>query len=105
MMSGSMTDEGSTGIWNILQEFGFDPDVNNMMSDIRPGLRFDFGNFTLHASAVVENQFQDVVLFTGVLSTARTIAEVCFEIPRNPMSHELVAARLALAPGPRGSSR
>jgi hypothetical protein len=86
-----MTETASIAIWNTLQDFGFAPD-ESVMSDVRPGLSFDFGNFTLCASAVMGKWFQPVVLFTGVLTTPRTMAEICFEIPRSPMAKELVAA-------------
>jgi len=75
----------------MLQEFGFGPD-SSLMSDVQPGLRFNFGNFTLSASAVLSRWLQPVVLFTGVLTTSRTITEICFEMPRSEMSNELIAA-------------
>jgi len=76
--------------WEILQEFGFLPDPA-VSSDHRPGLSFDFGNFKLSASAVMSKYFHPIVLFTGILSTPRTLAEVIFETPRG-LSREMMAA-------------
>lgn len=79
--------------WDILKEFGFQPDAS-VWSDIQPGLSFDFGNFKLSASAVMNMRFAEVVMFTGVLATPRTIAEVQFEMPRGIESREKTAAWL-----------
>ena len=46
-------DTGTTHTWDALKAFGFRPDAD-VVSDIRPGLRFDFRDFTLAASAVVD---------------------------------------------------
>ena len=59
---------------------------------MQPGLSFDFGPFTLSASAALGKYFEPVVLFTGVLATPRIIREICFEMPRSEMSKELIAA-------------
>lgn len=85
-----MNDAATIATWEALQEFGFKPDAG-VISDGVPGLSFDFGNFQLSASAVMGKTFQPVVLFTGVLATPRTVAEVCFEIPRG-VSRDLAAA-------------
>ena len=79
--------------WRALKEFDFGPD-NSALSDITPGLSFDFGNFKLLASAVTNRHFVDVVLFTGNLFTPRTMAQVCFELPRKVASREQLAALL-----------
>lgn len=81
--------------WEVLKEFGFVADAEVVYSDISPGLSFDFGDFKLSASAVMGRSFQDVVLFTGVLRTPRTLAEVQFEMPRRIESREKCAAWLA----------
>lgn len=88
------TETATIAVWDVLQEFGFAPD-SAVISDLVPGLSFDFGNFTLSASAVMGKLFRPVVLFTGVLATPRTLAEVCFELPRMVASREQLAAFLA----------
>jgi len=88
-----MTDTATTATWDVLKEFGFAPDAA-AISDVMPGLSYDFGNFKLSASAVMGKWFNPVVLFTGVLATPRTLAEVCFELPRIVASREQLAAFL-----------
>ena len=90
-----MSDESQLQTWEVLKELGFQADPTVVYSDIRPGLSFDFGNFKLSASAVMGRRFQDVVLFTGVLSTQRSLSEVQFEMPRRIESREKCAAWLA----------
>lgn len=80
--------------WDILQEFGFRPDAS-VYSEIQPGLCFAFGEFDLSASAVMSESFAEVVMFTGVLSTPRRLAEVQFGLPRQVDSREHCAALLA----------
>ena len=88
-----MTDTASIAVWDVLKEFGFAPN-SSVISDVMPGLSFDFGNFKLSASAVMGTMFRPVVLFTGVMATSRTLAEVCFELPRMVASREQLAAFL-----------
>jgi hypothetical protein len=78
--------------WLLLKEFGFMPDAAAGMSDEMPGLSFDFGNLKLYAVCVMNLKFREVVMFTGVLTTRRTIAEVIFELPRMLASRELCGA-------------
>src|SRR5437879_3266775 len=70
---------------------GFQPD-EKVLSDISPGQSFDFGNFTLRASCCLSPRFVEIVFFTGVLSTARSLAEVLFEMPRKVNSLKQCAA-------------
>jgi hypothetical protein len=79
--------------WNVLKELGFEPD-KTVISDIMPGLSFDFGNFTLSASSVLSLRFQPIILFTGVLLTSNMISEVNFELPRRVASIKLLSAFL-----------
>lgn len=88
-----MTDSGNIATWNVLKEFGFAPD-HKVISDEMPGLSFDFGNFKLSAGAAMGKGFRPVVLFTGLLATQRTLADVSFELPRELASRELLAAWL-----------
>jgi hypothetical protein len=90
-----MSDEVPFPTWSVLQEFGFEADAEVVYSDIRPGLSFDFGNFKLSACAVMNLGYAEVVMFTGVMATPRTLAEVQFEMPRQIQSREKCAAWLA----------
>lgn len=80
--------------WEVLKALGFQPDVR-VISEIRPGLAFDFGNFKLSAGAVTNLRYAEVVLFTGVLVTLNSVSEVLFEMPRRIESEEQCAAWLA----------
>lgn len=72
-----MNKAGARATWDVLKEFGFEPD-SSVVSEIMPGLSFDFGNFNLSASAVTNEYLKPVILFAGVLSTPRKLAEVLF---------------------------
>ena len=86
-------DEAETfATWDLLRDFGFQPDQEVKYSDFEPGLSFDFGNFKLSAGCFTNLRFTEVVSFSGVLKTRRTIAEVSFEMPRRIKSRELCAA-------------
>jgi hypothetical protein len=86
--------EAIAPVWDALKELGFSPD-STVISDDMPGLSFDFGNFKLSASVVINKSFKPVVLFGGVLATPRTLTEVCFELPRMVASRQQVVAFLA----------
>jgi hypothetical protein len=89
------TTEGPRSTWDLLQSFGFQPDAD-VISDINPGLGYEFGGgFRLAASAVLSLQFEPVVLFTGTVFGPRRLATVEFELPRAIASAELCAAFLA----------
>ncbi|SRR6266436_1897323 len=60
---------------------GFQPD-EKVLFDVSTGLSFDFGNLTLRASCCLSPRFEEIVLFTSILSTPRSLAEVLFEMPR-----------------------
>ncbi len=77
--------------WKVLERMGFQPD-SGVWSDIKPGLSYDFGNFKLAASAVMNSRFAEIVLFTSVLETPATLAEVQFEMPRQIDSEDQCAA-------------
>jgi hypothetical protein len=68
--------------WDVLLSLGFQPDPTEVYSDIHPGLSFDFGNLRLSAVAVFSPYSGEIVLFTGILATRDTLAEVHFELPR-----------------------
>jgi len=84
-------ENGTISTWDGLMELGFLPD-EEVISDIKPGLSFDFGNFKVSASSCMNMRFREVVLFTGALITPRTIAEVQFEMPRYIQSPKQCAA-------------
>ncbi len=86
--------DDSVPTWSLLQEIGFGPD-NGVVSDVRPGLSFDFGNLKLSASCVLSRCFREVVLLTGKLLTDRTGCLICDEMPRVLESRELGLAWLA----------
>lgn len=86
-----MNSDNKFSTWKCLEEFGFMPDPQ-VISDIRPGLTLDFGNFKLSASCVMNQRFAEVVLFTGAMVTNRTMTEVIFEMPRQVDSREQCAA-------------
>src|ERR1035441_2250034 len=80
--------------WDVLRDFGFQLD-SKVISDQNPGLSFDFGNFKLSASSLMNMRCVDIVLFTGVLTTRRTLREVEFELPQFVESREQCAAFIA----------
>jgi hypothetical protein len=90
--------------WDVLQEFGFTAD-SSIFSNLRPGLNYDFGNFTLCASLVMNTRLVDVVLFTGVSGSGFSATEVVFELPRIVESREQCAALLAWNLDNHASSR
>lgn len=89
-----MTNANAIATWDVLRSLGFEPDPG-VMSDEKPGLSYDFGNFKLAASHVLNRSFVPVVLFSGVLRTSRSLAEVRFEMARQVESREQCAAMIA----------
>jgi len=57
-----------------------------------PSLSFDFGILKLKATACMNLRAQEIVLFTGVLLTPRTLGDVQFEMPQQIMSTKQCAA-------------
>jgi hypothetical protein len=86
-----MMDEATFPTMDSLCCLGFQPDPT-VVSDECPGLSFDFGNLTLHASCCRNLRAAEMVFFTGVLSTPRSLAEVLFEMPRRVKSIKQCAA-------------
>jgi hypothetical protein len=89
-----MQTEDRISTWDVLKTFGFLPD-DEVISDVRPGLSFDFGNFKLAASCCINMRFVEIVLFTGVMTTSRRISDVQFEMSRRVQSAEQCAAMIA----------
>jgi len=72
---------------DVLRRLGFRED-REVMSDLSPGLSFDFGNFKLEASHQVNRWFRPVVSLGGVMTNDRTVALVHFEMPAEVESFE-----------------
>lgn len=77
--------------WDLLRCLGFQSD-SAVISDVSPGLSFDFGNLKLSASCVWSPRSGEVILFSGIVSTPRTLGEVDFELPRRIKSLKRCAA-------------
>jgi hypothetical protein len=86
-----MMDEDTVPTMDSLRCLGFQPDPT-VFSDGCPGLSFDFGNLTLRASSCLNLRCVEIVFFTGVLSTPRSLADVQFEMPRRLKSIKQCAA-------------
>ena len=78
--------------WNLLPSLGFQPDDTIVFSDIHPGLSLDFGSFKLSAVAVLSPYSGEIILFSGVLPTERTLDQIQFELPRRVESLKQCAA-------------
>ena len=90
-----MTTTQTLQSWEMLKELGFMPDAA-VWSEIRPGLRFDFGNLILSAGAVTTGwRLTPVILFTGLMQGPNSIAEVQFEMPRTIENLDVCAAWIA----------
>ena len=87
-------DEATIITMDSLRDLGFQPDPT-IVSDGCPGLSFDFGNLTLRASSCLNLRCVEIVFFTGVLSTPRSLADVQFEMPRRLKSIKQCAALIA----------
>ncbi len=77
-----------------LRCLGFESDTD-VYSEGGTGLSFDFGNFKLSAGLMMSIQMQEVVCFSGVVSTSRTIASIEFEMPVRVESHDQCSAWIA----------
>ena len=89
-----MSHEATISTIDALRGLGF-PHDPRVISDECPGLSFDFGNLSLLASNCLNLSCVEVVLFSGVLSTSRSLAEVFFEMPRKVKSLKQCAAWIA----------
>jgi len=83
-----MNNSGEIPTWSLLQELGFEPDAD-VISDVLPGLRFEFGNFQLAAACLTNFRWEQVVQLYGVLVGNRCFGEVKFEMPRHVASRQL----------------
>lgn len=84
--------EFSVATWDLLPALGFQLVPAGAYSDIHPAMIVDFGNFKLSAAALTNLHFCEIVLFSGLYSTPRTIADIHFELPRRVDSLRQCAA-------------
>ena len=92
---GVRNDDGNlVATMDALRYFGFELDAN-VYSEGGPGLSFDFGRFKLSAGRMMSLQMREVVSFSSVVSTPRTISSVEFEMPVRIESNEQCAAWIA----------
>jgi hypothetical protein len=82
---------GSISTWSTLQAFGFQPDEDVFPND-GTAMSIDFGCFKLSAARMLSLMLVDVVAFTGLYRSPRTIASVEFEMPIAVASLEQAAA-------------
>ncbi len=97
-------DEATVITMDSLRDLGFQPDPT-IVCDGCPDLSFDFGNLTLRASSCINLRCVEIVFFTGVLSTLRSLAEVQFEMPRRLKSTSMLLwlpAKKVSKPSARG---
>ena len=88
-----MNPNESISTWEFLKSLGFKAD-SEVMSDVMPGLSFDFGNLKLSASCVLGRHYQNVVLLTGCLETSRRMSEINVEVELAFSSREEALARV-----------
>lgn len=86
-----MSDEQTIETFEALQQLGFKPDPR-VMSDLHPGLSYDFGNFKLNVVFGTSPRHGQAAYFGGVLNTPRTVAMVEFAIALSIESREQCAA-------------
>ena len=82
-----MNDVVTIATWDVLLELGFVP-----VADPMPGIVFDFGGFTLRATALTNLRFVEVVSLSGVMTTPRTATQIDFEMPTRIESREKCTA-------------
>lgn len=80
--------------WDIIQALGFEPDAS-VISDGGSGLSCDLGNFRLLAGRMMNLNFREIVQFTAMYQTPRTIGSIDFEMPVQVESLEQCAAWIA----------
>lgn len=74
-----ITESASISTWNILQNLGFQEDWS-VISEHGAGLTFNFGNFDLSASRLLNRWLVESVQFQGIMKSPRQLADVQFEI-------------------------
>lgn len=87
-----VVDGTSIATWDALLRLGFLQTDDFFGS---PAVIFDFGNFKLKATRITNLYLKEVVSFNGLVSTARTITSIEFEMPLQVDSKEQCAAWIA----------
>ncbi len=74
----------------VLEQIGFKQISNSKTSLFTSdyGLEFNFGNFKLRAFEGVNRYLMNVLIFSGVNNTIRTLSEIHFELPLEVESYE-----------------
>lgn len=80
--------------WDTIQALGFEPDAS-VISDGGSGLSCDLGRFRLSAGRMMNMYFREIVQFSAVYQTPRTIGSIDFEMPIQVESLEQCAAWIA----------
>jgi hypothetical protein len=97
--------QATIATFDVPRDLGFQPDDTVLYSHVKPGLSFDFGNFKLSASCLLNVRFVEVVLFRGILATSHSLAEIEFELPTRVLSREQCAAWIVWKLDQYGSER
>src|ERR1700731_665037 len=84
-------DEATIPTMDALHCLGFQPDPTAIAYD-SPVMSFDFGNLKLRASCCRNLRAAEIVLFTGILKTPRSLGDVHFEMPQRIESIKKCAA-------------
>jgi hypothetical protein len=90
-----VNEQATFSVWDALSDFGFTPDSKVMISEVQPGLTYDFGNFKLSASALTSMHLRKVVSLWGDMATPGKLAHINFELPAMVDSREQLTAFLA----------
>ena len=77
--------------WEALLELGFKPDPM-VRSERVVGLSYDFGGFQVGVGRMMNLQMREVLNFSGIVSTTRSLASIEFEMPLQIESIEQCAA-------------
>lgn len=84
----------SVDTWSAIQALGFEPDAS-VISEGESGLSCDLGRIRLSAGRMVNLYCREIVQFSAVYQTPRTIGSVDFEMPMQVESLEQCAAWIA----------
>ena len=84
----------SLSTWVLLQNLGFVED-RSVISDPPPGLSFDFYNFKLEASRLINRRMRPIILLSGMAANERSIGDLQTELPLEVESMEQAKAFVA----------
>ncbi|QBM29765.1 hypothetical protein [Hydrogenophaga pseudoflava] len=94
MAQGEHQPDGTISTWLALESFGFQPDKSVFPND-GSAMSIDLGSFKLSAARMPNLMLVDVVAFTGLYRSPRTIASIEFDMPTTVSSIEQGAAWIA----------